>query len=56
MTKQVINLVKKGSVYKVASMTNRIDPPVGTALVEGDVKKLLAQANRIGSTLTVNIK
>jgi len=42
--------------YRVVSLTNRIDPEVRTILTSAKVESLITEANRIHSTLIVNIK
>jgi len=42
--------------YKVASLTNRLEPVVGTNLTQIEVETLIGEANRPFSKLTVNIK
>ncbi len=62
MTKQVINLKRIGSQYKVVSLTNRLEPTVGACLKEQAVKELIVQAQALNihgeraHDLTVNIK
>lgn len=59
--KEVINLNYVGTTYKVTSLTNRLEPKVGTYLDEEEVKKLLNEAKDAARSahrpqLTVNIK
>ena len=39
--KQKIVLVRVNELYKVKSLTNRMEPTVGSILSDGEVKKLL---------------
>lgn len=56
MIKQVVNLEKQGETYKVLSLTNRLDPEVGSVITEDEVKDLLLEARRISVNMNVNIK
>lgn len=53
--KQSIKIQKVKGCYKVVGLTNRLEPEVGSILVEDDVRDLLLEANRIGSKLNINI-
>jgi hypothetical protein len=59
MAKEVINFRRvSGGLYKVESLTNRLEPTVGNVLRTNDVENLIEQAKlRLPECpLTINIK
>jgi hypothetical protein len=55
MSKEIVELKKMNRSYKVVKLTNRIIPEVGSYLDNPEVEDLIAEANRLTSTLTVKI-